>query len=128
MKIWTIIVVFLRYYCSVLTDGQLQSSLKGNSGGKTFQQNDATKRLSRLSLRHDLDGDQSRVVQQSFALISSDETRRLGTTEVKNCSYFFFRILFFYCCLMYSLLCDYQLCIFCVEYDLLLILFLFLFS
>ena len=86
MRIWTIVVVCLCYYCSVLVGGQLQISMKGISGDKTIKQDDnSNKQLSQLStFRHELDGgNHESIVQQSFALNAEDETRRLGTTQVK---------------------------------------------
>ena len=98
MRIWTIVVVCLCYYCSVLVGGQLQISLKGISGDKTIKQDDNNnKQLSQLStFRLELDdGNHESIVQQSFALIAEDETtRRLGTTQV-NFLFIFLRILAF---------------------------------
>ena len=88
------VVVCLCYYCSVLVGGQLQISLKGISGDKTIKQDDNNnKQLSQSTFRHELDGgNQQSIVQQSFALIAEDGTRRLGTTQV-NFLFVFFLIL-----------------------------------
>ena len=68
-------MVIVLCYRSAFVDGQLQTTLKGISGGNTFQQNDSNnKQLSRSSFRHELDGDHS-VVPQLFPYESSGSTQ-----------------------------------------------------
>ena len=79
MRIWTNAVFC--YYCSVFVVGELQSSLKGKDGAKTLEGNDNNNTTNNKS--HSLfrnDGYHSDV-QQSFAVIAEDKTRRLDTTE-----------------------------------------------
>ena len=77
MRIWTVIVAFV-LFLSIFVGGQLQTSLKGKSGGNIFQQNDNdNKQLSHSSFRHVLDGGNQSLALQPFPY----ETRRLGTTQ-----------------------------------------------
>ena len=78
---------------SIFIAGELQSSLKGTDGDKTFQQNDNNSIDNfRSSFRHD---DYQSVVQQSFALIANDKTRHLATTEASYYISLDFMIVYF---------------------------------
>ena len=83
MGVWAISVLFLCYYCSDFVGGQLQISLKAISGDTTSKQDDShNKQLSQSTFRHEFDDGNQSIVQQSFALIAEDETRRLSGTQV----------------------------------------------